>query len=47
VSNNYMLQLDWWHGIVVTCFIRSTKLLYTGLGYYLDRLLPADMQPDA
>jgi len=26
----------WWFGVAVTRFIRSTKLLYDGPGYYLD-----------
>jgi len=28
----YILSRGWWLGIVVTRFIRSTKLLYAGLG---------------
>jgi len=37
----YDKHAGWWLGVAVTCFIRSTKLLYAGPGWYCDGWLPA------
>jgi len=32
--------INWWRSVVVKLLIRSTKLLYAGLGYYCNEWLP-------
>ena len=43
-SRDLKTSLRWLHDVVVTRWSRSTQLLYTGHGYYLDGLLSADGQ---